>query len=76
MKIANPQNDEVSLERGSVRAECKSMDPHRIAELEKENLRLQGLVAELLIKNQKLRVAPVNDMEAGEPRLSAPGRAG
>lgn len=30
-------------------------DTHRIAELERENMRLQALVAELLLKNQKLR---------------------
>jgi hypothetical protein len=76
MKAANPQNHEVSPERGASRAECKSMDPHRIAELEKENLRLQGLVAELLIKNQKLRAAPANDFDARVPRHSASGRAG
>jgi hypothetical protein len=29
---------------------------NRLAELEVENLRLQGLVAELLIKNQQLRL--------------------
>ncbi len=30
-------------------------DRHRIAELERENTRLQKLVAELLLKNQQLR---------------------
>ncbi len=30
-------------------------DKHRIAELERENIRLQALVAELLLKNQQLR---------------------
>jgi hypothetical protein len=30
-------------------------DKHRIAELERENTRLQALVAELLLKNQQLR---------------------
>lgn len=30
-------------------------DKHRIAELERENARLQKLVAELLLKNQQLR---------------------
>ncbi len=30
-------------------------DKHRIAELERENARLQALVAELLLKNQQLR---------------------
>jgi hypothetical protein len=36
-------------------------NPGRIEELEKENLRLKKLIAELLIKNQKLRAA----LEAG-----------
>ena len=30
-------------------------DKYRIAELERENMRLQALVAELLLKNQQLR---------------------
>jgi len=32
-----------------------SPDQHRIVELERENSRLQKLVAELLLKNQQLR---------------------
>ena len=34
-----------------------SMDPARVEELERENVRLQLLVAELLMKNQQLRKA-------------------
>lgn len=34
-----------------------SVDPERVEELERENTRLQLLVAELLIKNQQLRKA-------------------
>ena len=39
------------------RAPLSGTDSTRIAELEKENQRLQLLVAELLIKNQQLRKA-------------------
>lgn len=43
---------------GPMRAGFAGIDgPDRIAELERENSRLQLLVAELLIKNQQLRKA-------------------
>ena len=39
------------------RRQPNSTDPARIEELERENVRLQLLVAELLIKNHQLRTA-------------------
>jgi len=43
--------------RSMHRHQSNGSDPARIDELERENVRLQMLVAELLIKNQQLRRA-------------------
>ena len=57
----HPEYVEPSTQRGLGVSMPRSLpgaaDPVRVAELEKENIRLQLLVAELLIKNQQLRRA-------------------
>lgn len=51
---ADRQNEAV---RSMHRRPPVSTDPARVEELERENVRLQLLVAELLMKNQQLRKA-------------------
>ena len=52
---------EKSIEPSSPPAAAARWVNQQIAELEFENLRLQRLVAELLLKNQKLRAAARQD---------------
>ncbi len=61
----------VTAPHGRMNTDASSFE--RVAELEFENRRLQGLIAELLLKNQKLRAALAADSHSvSKDRGSSP----
>jgi hypothetical protein len=56
-EIRDPSGDDMSSGKSELPGSTKKSMEDRLVELEVENSRLQRLVAELLLKNQRLREA-------------------
>lgn len=66
------ERDRMAHETPEVRGAVKSNSEDRIIELEAQNIRLQGLVAELLFKNQRLRSAHLAYQMVGDSSDRSP----